>query len=501
MNEAQRATGGEEARRTGYGVLAAWLLGGLFLFRLLFAPTLELAGDEAYYWLWSKHPAPAYYSKGPGIAWTIRLGTALFGDTERGIRFPAALLGLAAGALLYRLGARLFDRRTAFWTLAVSATVPIFHVGGLLMTIDPLSVFFWLAAAAVFWRARRGDAAWPWAATGALVGLGMLCKYTNLVQLLCFLLFLAVSPPDRRHLRSGRPWLMVAVALLCLAPVLAWNARHEGVTLRHLTQRGALDRAPRILPAEFAAFVGSQALVLTPLYFLGTAWVLLRGTRRGGDPAPFRYLAALVLPLPLGYGLLSFNGEWEANWTAPALALCPLVLAAGWLPRAAARRSARLAAGCAVGMAGLLTAALLAALATPWAYGDGRFRRLGGARDLAGRVEAERLRHGAAFVVADGYQLAALMAFYLPGGPPVFIPEEDGIRNQFSLWPGYVGRLDGQDAVCVDASDHPHRVLPGQFRRLEPLGETWSVYRGRRMRRYHLWIARELLPAPAPAPH
>ena len=40
---------------------------------------LDLAPDEAHYWDWSRHLDWSYYSKGPGIAWLIRLSCELFG--------------------------------------------------------------------------------------------------------------------------------------------------------------------------------------------------------------------------------------------------------------------------------------------------------------------------------------------------------------------------------------------------------------------------------------
>jgi hypothetical protein len=141
---------------------------------------------------------------------------------------------------------------------------------------------------------------------------------------------------------------------------------------------------------------------------------------------------------------------------------------------------------------------LLGALATPAFYGDGRFRRLGGAADLARQVEAARQAHGASFVIGEGYQLASLLAFYLPGRPRTFIPEEDRVRNQFSFWPGYRGARTGESAIYVHKSPRPHPALALQFAEVRPLGEVWSAYRGRPMRRYHLYLCRGLGP-PRPA--
>ena len=46
----------------------------------------QLAPDEAYYWVWSRHLALSYFDHGPMVAWLIRLGTLAGGQTELGVR-------------------------------------------------------------------------------------------------------------------------------------------------------------------------------------------------------------------------------------------------------------------------------------------------------------------------------------------------------------------------------------------------------------------------------
>ena len=70
------------------------------------AALLPLSADEAYYWLWSKHLAAGYLDHPPAIAWLIRAGTMLFGDTRVGrARQRRAAVGLASW-FVWRSGAR-----------------------------------------------------------------------------------------------------------------------------------------------------------------------------------------------------------------------------------------------------------------------------------------------------------------------------------------------------------------------------------------------------------
>ena len=491
----ERSANNGPDERNGRPVLVGWLLlAALAVARLFFVSGIELQGDEAYYWAWSRHLDYHYYSKGPGVAWAIGLGTRVFGDTELGVRVPAVLLSLIAGGVLLGLARRLYGPRAALWTVVVTATVPLFAAGGLLMTIDPLSVAFWLAAALVFWRAREGRDPWPWAGAGLLVGLGMLCKLTNVAQLLCFALFLLLDRPHRRRLAEPGFWIMTATALLALAPVLAWNAQHEWCTFRHLLRRGALDQSLRPQFDAMAAFVGAQIAVLGPWHAVGLVWAWLRRDWTAGQPAAFRFLLCLFVPLPIGYALVSLNGEWEANWTAPALSVLPVMIGAAWAHFAAGSRRLRTAALVAAGLAAALLLLAHAALLAPTMYGERRFRRIGGAEDLAHRIAALQERHDAAFVVAGGYQLASLLSFYLPGQPETYLVDQDGaIRNQYSLWRGYrASQRAGSSALYINKSPGLDSRLREHFTSVEPLGEVWSEYKGRRIRCFHLHLCRGL---------
>src|SRR5437879_2504313 len=68
--------------------------------RLIYAGVIELRTDEAYYWTWSKESVLSFLDHPPGIAWGIRLGTAIFGDTNLGVRFSGIVAMLVTQLLL-----------------------------------------------------------------------------------------------------------------------------------------------------------------------------------------------------------------------------------------------------------------------------------------------------------------------------------------------------------------------------------------------------------------
>src|SRR5450755_888174 len=89
---------------------AVWLfILALTVIRLSILATTDLAFDEAHYWMWSERLAPAYFSKGPGVAFAIRASTAIFGANEFGVRFWSPVLGAGTSLLLFYFARKLFS--------------------------------------------------------------------------------------------------------------------------------------------------------------------------------------------------------------------------------------------------------------------------------------------------------------------------------------------------------------------------------------------------------
>src|SRR3569833_2557063 len=74
--------------------------------RIVYACVLDLRTDEAYYWTWSKESVLSFLDHPPMVAWFIRFGTAIFGDTTLGVRFAGILAMLVTQLLLADIGRR-----------------------------------------------------------------------------------------------------------------------------------------------------------------------------------------------------------------------------------------------------------------------------------------------------------------------------------------------------------------------------------------------------------
>src|SRR5437868_149188 len=118
--------------------LAAYLL--IFaaaIFRMIYLACdcpLDLGPDEAHYWEWSRRLDWSYYSKGPLVAWLIRLSCEIFGPLSQclvgsdmlAVRLPAIVCGSLLLLGLQRLTAEVYQSdKAGFAIVAAALTVPI----------------------------------------------------------------------------------------------------------------------------------------------------------------------------------------------------------------------------------------------------------------------------------------------------------------------------------------------------------------------------------------
>lgn len=412
------------ARNTVLTVLA------LVVLRLVAAAWTPLTFDEAYYWMWSKHLAGGYYDHPPMVAVVIRLGTMIAGDTELGVRLVSILLALPVSWAVYRAAAILFGGMRVAATAAILLNVTLMAaVGTLIVTPDaPLLV---AASFVVFYLAKvleTGRGAW-WLAVGAAVGLALLSKYTALLFGLAILIWLGSVPKLRRWLISPWPYLGGLVAFLIFSPVILWNADHHWVSFIKQIGRARIED---FRPAFIGELIPTQIVFATPLLFiLGAMGLYALLKRNAGALAACMLINAMFWTIVLYFIGHSLHARVEANWFAPVYPAFAIAAAvAANLTRWNARQQ-RIVDFCLrwASPVGILMFALLILQANTGALTgyrrDATVRSVGvGWRELAGEIEAVRVRVGATCVLAPDYGTTGWLAFYLPRGTCVVQPTQ-----------------------------------------------------------------------------
>src|ERR1700733_11665548 len=273
-----------EARHSGLkpwlGVIA--LIVAMTAMRAVYASLIDLRTDEAYYWTWSKENVLSFLDHPPMVAWFVRFGTAIFGDTSFGARFAGLVAMLAAQLLLADLVWRVTrDLRVA--VVAVLMMEASLYYGLLMTKIAPdvpLVLFVTAMAWALVRLAESGDGRW-WLAAGVFAGLAALSKFTVAMLLPAVFAFMWVPASRGRWLRSPYPWAAAVIAVLLFTPVLVWNMQHDWASFRFQAVRATASH-PLTL-RTLGEFIGMQfglvGFVLLPVVLTGVALTAWRGYR------------------------------------------------------------------------------------------------------------------------------------------------------------------------------------------------------------------------------
>jgi dolichol-phosphate mannosyltransferase len=498
-------TGADVQRR------ALWvtLVGYAFFLRVLYSGQIELLPEEAYYWNYSRHLDIGYLDHPPMVAWLVRIGTLLFGDTEFGVRFGALCCGTVSSYFIYGLTRNVFGESSAALALGLAQVLPFFFLAGMLMTPDAPLTAAWAASMYFLERAliagRRR--AWIWA--GLSFGLGLLSKYTIALLGAGTFLFMVLDPASRRWFRRWEPYAAVGIAAAVFAPVLVWNAEHEWASFAFQTSR-RLAEAPRF---------SLQRLVAAALVLLTPTGLLAAGAALAGAPAvpvaaslddstlrPRRFMRiAVLVPLSV-FAIFSLRHEVKLDWTgAPWAAALPL-MAFGAEPHAPGRMSRWLHAAwpatliCMLLVYGALFYHLVLGipglgLTSHTELVPVEWRDFG--RQIDGVADAVRARYGEDLLVVgmDRYAIASERAFYSRDRSKAVAETSSwhlfgGMGLMYERWfpaerqAGRTLLLVGWDAADLAAAD-----LQSHVSGLEPLQEGTLVRDGRVVRRYYYRVA------------
>jgi dolichol-phosphate mannosyltransferase len=308
------AAGKEPWHRLGVALIAY-----AFVLRLVYAGSVELMPEEAYYWNYSRHLDFGYLDHPPMVAWLIRLGTAVFGQTEFGVRAGALCCGAVTSVFVYKLARNLFGEASAVAALLLAQALPYFFLSGLLTTPDAPLVAAWAASLYFLERALIGNQARAWWLAGIFLGLGMISKYSIAILAPVTMVFMVWDPPSRHWWRRVHPYVAALLAFVIFSPVLIWNAQHEWASFAFQTSR-RLAEAPQF---ALHKLIGSIIVLITPTGLLAVAGMLL--TRPAADPRSGephsadtrrRRLFGLAILLPLTvFAAFSLRHEVKLDWT------------------------------------------------------------------------------------------------------------------------------------------------------------------------------------------
>jgi 4-amino-4-deoxy-L-arabinose transferase-like glycosyltransferase len=460
-------------------------------FRFIYSVWLPLLPDEAYYYQWSRHLDASYFSKGPAVAYTIWAGTSLFGANNFGVRFFAVMLSAGTAWQMFLLARRWYDETTALISVLITNVVPIYALGAVVMTIDPLSAFFWIWAAQLFSRAIQEEEIRDWLLTGFAVGCGFLAKYLNALELIAFLAFLLIIPSRREWLLKPHFWLMLVIAVLTTTPVFWWNWDHGWVSAHQLSQRGHLDGPFAVHLSTFFNFIGLQALVLSPWLFLSlllaVVIVIIRRYPRKGRRINEGELLLFLLFLPvfLMYAVLAFHLREEPNWPAVSYLTLIIIMAAQWR-KMLAIAGAQAFIIFAFVFAWLQTLLMHDTAFLPLPQKLDPMGRVVGWSEIATHLNELRTEQNADVLITDAYKEASIFSFEMPGKPFIYTLRHSPPSNQYDFWPGYA-EAHPQRALWI-TGESTTAALQHDFNTITFVERVVVSFRGKSFREYSIYL-------------
>jgi 4-amino-4-deoxy-L-arabinose transferase-like glycosyltransferase len=445
---------------------------------------LNLFVDEAQYWAWSRTLAFGYFSKPPLIAWLIAGTTALCGNGEACVRLPSPLFYAGTSAVLFVLGRAMYDERVGAWAAVLFATLPGVSFSAIIISTDVPLLFFWAGALLALWRLVNGGGSASAVMLGLMLGLATLSKYAGAYFLLCVAAYMVADRTARTALLSRRGALALAVALVVIAPNVAWNAMNGFATIGH-TAGLAVGDGPSFSVLKVLEFYGAQFGVFGPLPFAALTVLAARWAVRRADPRE-RLLLCFALPV-LGLMLAeAFVARAYANWAAVAFVSASVLVAAtlarDW-PRWLAPTALLHAGGAVFAYAFLASGAGLAMFTFG---GTDPIDRVTGWDRLAAEVAARAHAYPQATIMTDDRTLTAALLYYMridlrEGGRRLVAWHPLGSDAMVTGMAPLVDRETGRDVLYL-----PVAFVPGdaaaRFARREDLPPVEAPAHSGRMR-------------------
>jgi len=410
---------------------------------ILFAG-INLGPEEAQYWTWSRHLDWGYYSKPPGIAWEIWLGTQIAGNTELGVRLGALVLGFLLPLAVYRT-AKLagLGGKTAFWSGAVLALSPVGVISSFLSTTDAGMVFFWTLAFGELVRTPEPH----YRKAGGWIFLSALFKWTGFLFWAAAAIGAALSPSHRKKsLIKG-----ILISSLALLPSLIWNLQHDFATFKHvggqmLSPSGGAPPKP-----NFFEFLGAQAALISPIFFL--LYLLATGhlvKRWKTIPFSLRLIGLATGLFLIAYCLQAAFKKMQGNWCVfifPTMA----VLIARYAVEGMRHGKKWMIGGSVLSVACAALVLAVPALQRSGLISSPPLRKYPLKECIGwGAMERRLSEFEEPYFISDTYQMASLLSFYSPGQKRAYFFNIEGRRkNQFSYWPSMQEEQAGNAGIFV----------------------------------------------------
>jgi general stress protein CsbA len=380
------------------------------------AYTLELHGDEAYYWVYSKFLDWGYFDHPPMVAVFIKIGDSLM-HNELGLRLLTVLTTSASVYLLWLILKKY--NANAKWFMLVVSGLFIFHIYGFTTTPDSPLLFFTVLFY-YFYQRYIDEDKWSLAFILAIVSAGLLySKYHGIILIALTIL------SNIKLLKRPSSWLIAIGAMALFIPHILWQVHHDYPSIKyHL-----FDRSASVYHLDFTTLYPLGQLAMAGLL---VGWFLFYSAAKTRMSDAFiRCLMVNFVGTFLFFFITTLKGEVQPHWTL--IAFVPLLMLAiirftqagnppKWFYQLAVLNVALIL---------FIRSALL--FQYPFVMNIGQFKSYFGFRNWTKQVHA---RIGDSYlIIRDGFQDPSKYNYYTNSTRAMSYDSRYYRKNQYDLWP------------------------------------------------------------------
>ncbi len=264
----------------------------------------DLLEDEAYYWVFAQNLDWGYYENSPAIAAMIKIGYSIFAN-EFGVRLLTILF---ITTYLYLLERLVQPKNLLRYYMSVSS-IAVLHLLSILSVPDTPLLFFGICFFHMYKRYLQKDSIANSLLLALNIALLLFSKYHGIL----LIVFTIASNPSLFKRRSF--WLTAVLALLLFSPHIYWQFSNDFPTIKfNLTER--FNRGG-YKPEYTLNYIASIPLLFAPI--TGTLLIFLSFKQKSKDQFE-KALKYVIAGIIIFFGLMTFRGHGEGNWTLSILA-------------------------------------------------------------------------------------------------------------------------------------------------------------------------------------
>jgi hypothetical protein len=489
-------TGAAPARLTLEEKLLLCAIGYFVVVRLAFSFGAFPIGDEAYYWMWGRHPALSFYDHPPLQAWLQGLSHAIFGRSLFALRWMTAACLAVNLWIFYLIAKRVAGSRWRSFFLK-SATIylasPLYGFFTAAALHDYLLVTLVLASGYAFIRffadveqTGRGRSRDLFVAA-ALLGLATLTKYNGAFLGIAAAGTILLHPKLRRLLLDWRLYVAALLAVAMQLPVILWNVEQGFASFGYQMGSRHGTGLAGVNIAGMKAFAGEALIMVSP--FLVPVIILFFWARqRDAFERMAKTLAIWAFWLSTLTCLYISNFSWVIWWWNIVAFVLVFPFAARyahpvllWL---------HVAWGALVTTIFVFSFTIVPVQALLGQMPGMETERSFGWEQLAPAMLSAREEHGADFLATNRFHTASELAFALDDPTVVSITP---VREAFDDWVDWEA-LAGKDAIVLVETRTDTETFKKSFAAVEELGEITTTRFGYPINVFRLYVARGFVP-------